>query len=311
MTDLHIPVMRDEMLANLAPKDGETYIDGTFGAGGYTRAILNEADCFVYGVDRDPNVSATAEKMREEFPENFFFIEGTFSNVLELLEKEEYPAVNGIVLDIGVSSMQLDQAERGFSFSKTAPLDMRMGKNGITAGELINTMKEEDLANVIYQYGDERQSRRIAKAIVESRKEGEIKTTTELTKIIHKSIGNRGKTDSATRTFQAIRIYINDELNELKKALTIAERLLAPNGRLVIVSFHSLEDRIVKSFLRDRTGGVASASRHIPQVCNENKPITFNYIQKKALKPSSVEVGQNPRSRSAVLRGAIRTEVSL
>jgi len=317
---IHNPVMLNEMLECLAPVDGEVYIDGTFGAGGYTKAILDKANCFVYGIDRDATVAPIADEVKNQYSDRFSFINSKFSEMgrgiacyaQETQEKghstlcpytTQAPVINGIVIDLGVSSMQLDQAERGFSFMKDAPLDMRMGQDGITAEELIQQTKEEDLANIIYEYGDERASRKIARAIKHS--EEPITTTKQLAEVIHKTIGSRsGKIDSATKTFQALRIYVNDELGELKKALEVAEEILAPDGRLIVIAFHSLEDRIVKEFLRNRTGG-GGASRHIPLCCDE-KVITFNYISKKALKPSNAEVSANPRSRSARLRCARR-----
>ena len=304
----HIPVMLNEVLEYLAPKAGEVYVDGTFGAGGYTKGILSSCDCRVVAVDRDPSVTQTAEKIKSEFPERFQFIQGNFGDINNLL-KNNLPEhqVDGIVLDIGVSSMQIDQAERGFSFMKNGPLDMRMSQQGRSAADFVNHASEQDLADVIYKYGGERRSRAVARAIVAARLEGDIETTSQLAEVV-RSVVRRAKDniDPATRTFQAIRIWINDELGELERALDGAVDALKEGGRLVVVTFHSLEDLIVKRFLKEKSGYVASVSRHMPLASEEEKAATFKILTKKAIKASEEETRINIRSRSAKLRAAIR-----
>lgn len=304
----HNPVMLPEVLEALNPQDGETYIDGTFGAGGYSKAILEAANCTLYAIDRDPLAKKKSETFRKLYKERFTFIRGNFGNVRALIP---VPKVNGFVLDIGVSSMQIDQAERGFSFRFDGDLDMRMdtANDAPTAADIVNTYEEEDLANIIYEYGEERLSRRIAKKIVERRKEQKFTRTLDLAEIIRACVP-RGthKIDPATRTFQALRIAVNDELGELNQALEAAEHILEEGGRLVVVSFHSLEDRCVKSFLKQKSGG-ASGSRHLP-TAQENASQIFKLISRKAIKAGAEEIAQNPRARSAKLRAAIRTRES-
>jgi len=303
----HIPVMLNEVIETLAPKDGEVYIDGTFGAGGYSRAILQKADCKLYAIDRDPDAFVRAQDFAKDFPNRFFPLQGCFGDMEELLRQEGINSVDGIVLDIGVSSVQIDEAERGFSFNKNAPLDMRMSKDGMSAADAVNTLPEEELANIIYNYGDERASRRIAKRIVEARKEKTIETTIELAEIVHSVLPKKfgQKIDTATKTFQALRIYVNDELGELERALSAAENLLNEGGRLVVVSFHSLEDGIVKNFLKEKSGKAIQVSRHMPMPTNDDSA-TFSLIKNGSLKPSEKEIADNPRSRSARLRYAVR-----
>jgi len=305
-SDDHYPVMLPEVLAALSPVDGGVYVDGTFGAGGYTRAILNAADCHVYSIDRDENAVSAADDMKNEFGERFTFLRGCFGDVQYLLSDAGVEAVDGFVLDVGVSSMQLDQAERGFSFRFDGPLDMRMDtSSGQTAADIVNTYDEEDIANLIYEYGEERKSRRIARKIVEARKEKKFERTSELADLIRAVVPKspKDKIDPATRTFQALRIAVNDELGELDRALASSENILKQDGRLVVVSFHSLEDGRVKRFLREKEGG-DQGSRHLPQV--KSSPKIFKPIKKKAIKPSDKEVSENARSRSARLRAAIR-----
>lgn len=305
----HYPVMLNEVLNHLAPQDGEVFVDGTFGAGGYSQAILNAADCVVIAIDRDPNAVAVAERLRKEYGERFIFLSGCFGDSLELVTKAGFNQVDGFVLDIGVSSMQLDQAERGFSFRFDGALDMRMDTTqGQTAADIVNQMDEEDLANLIYKYGEERLSRRIAKRIVEKRSEEKIETTLQLADIIRAVVPRspKDKIDPATRTFQALRIAVNDELGELERGLVAAEKLLKNSGRLVVVSFHSLEDSIVKSFLYERSGNIANSSRHLPPSAVTAEAPTFTLVKRKAFEPSDAEIQQNPRSRSAKLRAAIR-----
>lgn len=309
MTD-HFPVMLDEVLQNLSPKDGEVYVDGTFGAGGYTRAFLESANCTVIAIDRDPDAVIRANDLKEIFGERFIFMPGCFGDALELLNAAGYDRVDGFVLDVGVSSMQIDQAARGFSFRSDGPLDMRMDtvKTEKTAADLVNTMGEEDLANVIYRYGEERLSRRIAKRIVERRTEKNIETTIELADIVRSVVPRspKDKIDPATRTFQALRIAVNDELGELERGLNAAQNLLRDAGRLVVVSFHSLEDGIVKAFMYERSGRQSNASRHLPASPVSVQEPSFTLPRRKAVEPSDAETQQNSRSRSAKLRIAIR-----
>ncbi len=313
MTAAHIPVLLNEVLAMLAPTDGEVFVDGTFGAGGYGRAILEAADCTVWGIDRDPGVAPVAAALGQEFPDRFHFCAGRFGDMDTLLAEAGVDRVDGVVLDIGVSSMQLDEAGRGFSFQAEGPLDMRMEGEGPTAADVVNTSSAEDLADIIYKYGEERLSRRIARAIVAVRADRPFSKTSELARVIEDTIGRKtgsrkpGKTiHPATRTFQALRIYVNDELGELERGLAAAERLLSPEGRLCVVSFHSLEDRIVKTFLKERSGERAGVSRHAPEVEVTRAP-SFSPIGRKAVRPDDRELTANPRARSARLRGAVRT----
>jgi 16S rRNA (cytosine1402-N4)-methyltransferase len=295
--------MLEEVLQSLQPRDGGIYVDGTFGAGGYTRAILGAADCTVYAIDRNPSAVARAREMAGEFQGRLVPVEGRFGSMKELLGVAGVERVDGIVLDIGVSSMQIDQAERGFSFRREGPLDMRMGLAGESAADVVNTASEKDLADIIFNYGEERAARRIAKKIVEARP---LKTTLDLARAVHSVLPMHGgiKTDTATKTFQALRIYVNDELGELDAALAAAEQLLLPGGRLVVVSFHSLEDGRVKAFLRERSGRAPNASRHMPQ--GVSRPASF--LPGKKLKPSAAEAARNPRARSACLRYAVKAD---
>lgn len=305
---LHYPVMLPEVLSVLAPKDGEVYVDGTFGAGGYTSAFLEAADCTVIAIDRDPAAIERADALKKKFGDRLIFVPGKFGDALELVKAAGYAQVDGFVLDVGVSSMQFDEAARGFSFRFDAPLDMRMDtSSGETAADLVNAMDEEDLANLIYKYGDERKSRYIARRIVEERANGRIETTLQLADMIRDVVfkSPRDKIDPATRTFQALRIAVNDELGELERGLLAAEQLLKDGGRLVVVSFHSLEDGIVKSFLYERAGKIPNVSKYLPVAAPAVEP-TFALSPKKPLDPSDSEISRNARSRSARLRGAIR-----
>lgn len=302
----HFPVMKDDVLDALAPKDTEKFVDGTFGAGGYTRAILECAGTSVFAIDRDPTVQQTAEEISTNFPGRFQLIEGCFSDMAELIPEK----VDGVALDIGVSSMQLDEAERGFSFMNDGPLSMKMGGDGPTAADVVNDMEEDDLANIIYQYGEERASRRIARAIVAARP---LTRTGELAAVIEKTMGapryKKGKRQihPATRTFQALRIYVNDELGELRRGLIAAEKILNAGGRFCVVTFHSLEDRIVKNFFQERSGVASKGSRHLPDADDTAPEPTFEMIFRGAKKAAKSETDQNSRSRSAKLRAAIRT----
>ena len=307
----HYPVMMPEVLSALSPKDGEVYVDGTFGAGGYSRAILDAADCTVYAIDRDPAAIDEASLVEKEYGSRFKFLRGRFGDVRALLTGAGVDNVDGFVLDIGVSSMQIDQAERGFSFRFDGALDMRMDNNGDgqTAADIVNNYDAEDLANLIYEYGGERLSRRIARAIILRRSEKEFETTSELAEVVRSAVPKKpnDKIDPATRTFQALRIAVNDELGELDSALAASEDILSDGGRLVVVSFHSLEDRRVKNFLKNKSGKTDSGSRHLPARDNEKEPAIFDLpMRNKTIKPSKTEIEENPRSRSARLRYAIK-----
>ena len=302
MQQSHIPVMLNEMLANLAPQDGESYLDCTFGAGGYSKAILESCNCYVTALDRDPNVIKRAERIKQNYSTRFDFIETNFADSFAKLKEKKF---DGIVLDLGVSSMQLDIADRGFSFLHDSPLDMRMSGQGLSAEEFINTVEEKELADILYKYGDESFSRRIAKRIVEYRKTARINSTGKLAEIVRNSIGFRkGKIDPATKTFQAIRIYINDELRELERFLANVQNILNKDGRLVIVSFHSLEDRIVKHFFKENSEKPVARSKYSKDdtVIDPNKWLKI--ITNKAEAPSDKEVELNVRARSAKLRAA-------
>lgn len=305
----HVPVMLAEVLDALRPRDGGVYVDGTFGAGGYTTAILAAADTRVLAIDRDPSAIRAGQGLVASSGGRLALLEGRFADMEALVEGAGVAALDGVVLDIGVSSMQLDQAERGFSFLRDGPLDMRMAQSGPTAADLVNALPQETLANIIYVYGEETKSRAIARAIVEARKEAPITTTFELVKAIERATGRPRPQDRihpATRTFQALRIQVNGELDELVEALHAAERLLVPGGRLVVVTFHSLEDRIVKRFFASRGGRLPSASRHLPDAERGPEP-SFELPFKGHLGASDEEAARNPRARSAKLRAGIRT----
>jgi 16S rRNA (cytosine1402-N4)-methyltransferase len=295
----HIPVLLDEVIAALAIAPGERHADGTYGAGGYSAAML-EGGAEVCGFDRDPDAIAAAKP----HPQLRLF-ETAFSEMANVLEAEKLAPVDGVTLDIGVSSMQLDQAERGFSFQSDGPLDMRMAQSGETAAEFLNTASEEAIANIIYRYGDEPKSRRIARAIVAARP---LARTGDLAIVVRRACGYKphDKKDPATRTFQAIRIHINGELDELEGGLVAAERVLKPGGRLAVVTFHSLEDRIVKQFLRRRSGTAPAVSRHAPDQAPRVPAASFESVG-KPVRASADEIIRNPRARSATLRVARRT----
>jgi len=298
--------MLHEVLETLCPQDGGVYVDGTFGAGGYTRAILGAADCRAVAIDRDDDAAGRAEAFREEFGPRFTFLPGCFGDVEALLEEAEIGPVDGFVLDLGVSSFQLDEAERGFSFRFDGPLDMRMGRSAeLSAADIVNTYPQEEIARILYEYGEERHSRRIAKKIVERRAERQFKTTFDLAELIRACLpkSHKDKSDPATRSFQALRIAVNDELGELERALQAALNILKAGGRLVVVTFHSLEDRIVKNFLREKAGRTPSASRHMPIVQAADAP-KLEIITRKAVEASAEEIASNPRARSAKLRAA-------
>jgi 16S rRNA (cytosine1402-N4)-methyltransferase len=304
----HVSVMLPEVVDVLGPRDGDVMVDGTFGGGGYARALLKAARCSVIGIDRDPAAVERAAQIVREFPGRLTLINGTFGSMLELLAQRGIESVDGIALDLGVSSDQLETAERGFSFQLDGPLDMRMGSTGISAAGIVNTYSEQALAGILYVYGEEERSHAIARAIVAARAKAPITRTLELANVCAKAIG-RGANGihPATRTFQALRIYVNDELGELARGLAAAEQVLKPGGRLAVVSFHSLEDRMVKRFLDERSGRVVHASRHLPPTAAKSNSASFEIPSRRAIAPGKVEVARNPRARSAKLRTAIRT----
>ena len=301
----HIPVLGRQAIELLGPRDGGIYVDATFGAGGYSRAILATDGTRVIGIDRDRTAIAGGFDLVERSDGRLTLVEDRFSNLAEICAAQGFQAVDGVVMDVGVSSMQLDQAERGFSFRLGGPLDMRMGHDGPTAADVVAKASEADLANIIYIFGEERHSRAVAKAIVAARKEAPITTTKALADIVSKVVWSKpGEIHPATRTFQALRIFVNQELDELHLALSAAERTLKPGGRLVVVSFHSLEDRIVKNFLADR-GKAGGGSRHLPEVAQAAP--SFVILTKRPVTADDAEISANPRARSAKLRAAERT----
>ncbi len=304
----HIPVLARQVLAFLRVRDGGVYVDATFGAGGYTRAILAAANTRVIGIDRDPAAIALGADLVEASAGRLTLVEENFSALDAVAKQCGFAAVDGVVLDLGVSSMQIDQAERGFSFRLDGPLDMRMGTAGPTAADVIALASERDLANIIFILGEERHSRAIARAIVAVRKQTPIATTRALADIVARIVHMRpGDIHPATRTFQALRIFVNDELGELAAALAAAERVLKPGGRLVVVAFHSLEDRIVKTFLSER-GRIQAGSRHLPEL-TPTAP-TFHIVTRRPVVADDTEIAGNPRSRSAKLRAAERNEAA-
>lgn len=304
----HISVLGREAVQWLAPRAGGIYVDATFGAGGYSRAILDVAGTRVIGIDRDRTAIAGGFDLVDRSEGRLELVQDRFSNLAEVCAAQGVDAVDGVVMDVGVSSMQLDQAERGFSFRFDGPLDMRMGQEGPTAADVVAKASETDLANIIYIFGEERNSRRIARAIGAARKEAPIATTRALADLVAKVVRAKpNEIHPATRTFQALRIFVNEELDELAEALAAAERVLRPGGRLVVVSFHSLEDRIVKNFLNDR-GKISVGSRHLPEVAQAAP--SFEILTKRPVTPSEAEIEANPRARSAKLRAAERTSAS-
>jgi len=303
----HVPVMLDEVMAALAPRDGAIYVDGTFGGGSYTAALLARADCTVYGIDRDAAAIARGRTLAERYAPRLTLIHGRFSEMESLLGARGVSTANGIAFDLGVSSSQLDQPERGFSFREDGPLDMRMDETrGETAADLVNTLSESELADILWRYGEEKRARQIARALIAARP---ITRTAELTAVVESVLGKgRGRIHPATRTFQALRIAVNDELTEIERGLEAAERMLPPEGRLAVVAFHSLEDRIVKQFLADRAGRAGRGSRHAPER-PEPVPPTFELLGDQPQIPRPEEIDSNPRARSARLRAAGRTGV--
>ncbi len=302
----HVPVLLAEVIEALQPGPG-VWLDGTFGAGGYTRAMLDEGAEKVIAIDRDPTALAAAEAWRGEYGDRLVLVEGVFGDLDRIATEAGAEKLQGVVLDVGVSSMQIDQPERGFSFQKPGPLDMRMGREGPTAADIVNGAEEAEIADILFHYGEERASRRIARAIVARRREAPILTTEALSAIIEGCLPRPkpGQVHPSTRSFQALRIAVNDELGELVCALSAAERALAPGGVLVVVTFHSLEDRIVKRFIQARAGGRAG-SRHAPE--REAETPRFTPLHRKAVEAGADEIARNPRARSARLRAARRLD---
>jgi 16S rRNA (cytosine1402-N4)-methyltransferase len=308
MSDTHIPVLLNEVIAALGPRDGGYYIDGTFGGGSYSRALLERAPCRVLGIDRDPDAIRRGAPLVHRFAGRLVLVQGRFSAMQEILAQHNESDSDGVVLDLGVSSSQLDEAGRGFSFRGDGPLDMRMEQTGPSAADFVNAATEAELASVIAEYGEERHARRAARAIVAARP---LSGTVELAEVVERAMGGaaaRLRIHPATRTFQALRLYVNDELGELERGLEAAERVLRPRGRLAIVSFHSLEDRMVKRFLAARCGRVSAGSRHVPEI-RTAAAATFRLLPART--PGEAEIARNPRSRSARLRAAERTSIPL
>lgn len=297
----HIPVMLKEVIACLKPFEGATYVDATFGAGGYSKAILDAANCNVLGIDRDPNAVKNAKSLEEKYCGRLKVVKGNFSNIKSILHSNGVKNADGVVFDFGVSSMQLDQAERGFSFSHNGKLDMRMSEEGLSAADVVNKYSEKDLADIIYKYGEEKKSRVIASKIFQFRKIKPFETTKELADLVRDTVKNAGKIDPATKTFQALRIFVNDELGEIEKGLNNAQEILNNNGKIVAVSFHSLEDRIVKETFAKAAGKISNPNRYLPQN-NNQKTANFKLETKKPLIPSEEELKINNRARSAKLR---------
>lgn len=299
----HIPVLLKEVLEHIAPKDGGIYVDGTFGAGGYSRAVLETADCKVFGIDRDPNAIKEGQELCRLYENRLTLLHGTFGDMADLIHGQGIDKVDGVMLDIGVSSMQIDQADRGFSFKKDGNLDMRMSQEGLSAADVVNTFGEKEIADIIYTYGEERYSRRIASAIVAKRKEKPFERTLELASVVRSVLPHkRDEIDPATRTFQALRIFINDELGQLRSGLAGAEELLKTGGRMAVVSFHSLEDRIVKAFIQEKSGKSARQNKYLPEL--KTTEASLKQITKKPILPTEDEINVNTRSRSARLRVA-------
>jgi 16S rRNA (cytosine1402-N4)-methyltransferase len=310
MTSPHAPVLLAEVIEALAPQAGDVIIDATFGAGGYTRAIL-ATGATVIALDRDPTVQPHADAVAEDFPGRFTLVRTPFSGLTEAFADSGATRLDGVVFDIGVSSMQLDQAERGFSFMRDGPLDMRMSDEGETAADIVNGWDHGPMAHIFKLYGDERQSGRVATAILRRRAERPFERTLDLAEVVEKALGGRrgAPIHPATRVFQALRIAVNDELGQLRQGLEAAEAALSPGGRLAVVTFHSLEDRIVKAFLTERTGNAPGGSRHAPVAIETRKP-SFLLSFKGTREAGDAERADNPRARSAKLRAAVRTDAA-
>jgi len=297
----HTPVLLNEVITALAPAAGQHVIDATFGAGGYTRAIT-ACGADVLAIDQDPNVIANAK-----VPPGAKLTHGRFSELAQIAEEKNFAPVDGVVFDIGVSSMQIDEAQRGFSFMKDGPLDMRMRSEGTSAADVVNMYSETDIANIIFNLGEEPASRRIARAICKAREEGTITSTLQLAEIVARVVHGKPGQNPATRTFQALRIYVNEELDQLRAGLAAAVSILKPGGRLVVVTFHSLEDRIVKEFFTEQSGKSNSISRHLPTIESGKAEPSLSIEHRKVITPTLAECAANPRARSAKLRAAIRT----
>ncbi len=310
MTSPHAPVLLAEVIEALAPQAGDVIIDATFGAGGYTRAIL-ATGATVIALDRDPTVQPHADAVANDYPGKFRLVRTPFSGLAEAFADSGEARLDGVVFDIGVSSMQLDQAERGFSFMRDGPLDMRMSDEGETAADIVNGWDHGPMAHIFKLYGDERQSGRVATAILRRRVEKPFERTLDLAAVVEKALGGRrgAPIHPATRVFQALRIAVNDELGQLRQGLEAAEAALSPGGRLAVVTFHSLEDRIVKAFLTERTGNAPGGSRHAPVAVETRKP-SFLLLFKGTHEAADAERAENPRARSAKLRAAVRTDAA-
>ncbi|MDA0951723.1 MAG: 16S rRNA (cytosine(1402)-N(4))-methyltransferase RsmH [Proteobacteria bacterium] len=303
----HVPVLLDQVIAAMAPGAGQTHVDATFGGGGYSAGLLDAADCCVLALDRDPAAVQRGQAMAARYPGRLTVLEGRFSSLDRVVIDAGAAPVDGVVFDLGVSSFQIDQGERGFSFRADGPLDMRMGDDGPDAGEAVNRLSEAELAEIIGSLGEERRARAVARAIVAARRHQPITRTLELAEIVRATVRpSADGIDPATRTFQALRLWVNDELGELERGLAAAERVLGEGGRLVVVAFHSLEDRIVKRFLAQRSGAGPRPSRHSPMALEARAP-TFAVGERRPLRPDDRELAMNPRSRSARLRSAVRT----
>ncbi len=307
----HQPVMLPEAVAALDLGAGKRFVDCTFGAGGYSKAILDVAGTELLALDRDPNVIQNADSLRAAYPDRFFFRQATFSDLRAALQDQGWDKVDGIVLDVGVSSMQIDQAERGFSFLRDGPLDMRMSQTGISAADVVNQMDGQDLIRIFRVYGEEKRARRAAEAILAARQDAPFRTTGQLADVLESALGpKKSRIHPATKVFQAWRIFVNDELGELARLLVVAESMLRPMGRLVVVAFHSLEDRLVKTFLRTCAEAPSIGSRHAPASAEPSFVPSFTLIKRKVILPSDAEIASNVRARSARLRWAQRTDAA-
>jgi len=307
----HVPVLLPQMLEALAPRGRDTCIDATFGAGGYSTAILTAAPAArVLAIDRDPAAIAAGRTIADQFQGRLQLVEGRFAALDTIAERAGYAPADGVVLDIGVSSMQLDEPARGFSFQGDGPLDMRMSATGPTAADVLNTAEEGHLADILFHLGEERSARALARRIAAQRSQKPFERTSELAELAARVLGREkiAGRHAATRTFQALRIYVNDELGELASALSAAERVLAPGGRLVVVTFHSLEDRLVKRFLKERAAPEEHGSRHLPPQASGRRPASFRFVNQRPVSPNQQETAANPRARSAKLRAAVRTD---
>jgi 16S rRNA (cytosine1402-N4)-methyltransferase len=303
----HVPVMLEEVLATLRPRSGATYLDATFGGGGYAAAILAAADCTLWAIDRDPDAIARGAALAARHPGRLHLVHARFGDMLESLAAHGVSGLDGVVMDLGVSSFQLDQPERGFSFRADGPLDMRMGRDGPTAADLVNSLPEAELARIIAEFGEERHARRVARAILRARNESPVLTTARLAEIVRAAVPrDPSGIDGATRSFQALRIAVNDELGEVERGLAAAMELLAPGGRLVVVAFHSLEDRIVKRSMAQAAGRRGNASRHDPAALLARGEPDYALLTPRALRPGEAETAANPRARSARLRAIER-----